>query len=337
MDADRRKPGMLKAIFKRRQYPDYEEKRNCIVKMNRIQRKDGARVFYRFRWPCAESRVLGSGSCDKVKPDIALLGGWSTHPAVFLSQIKELCKDYRVLTMETRGYWNNSGLGKSTPETYLDDCVQDLRAVLDTERIGSIAIVGHSMWGGIAMNFYHSYPSMVSGLVLVAPGYTDPRKLGFISNQPVMHKTADILFHVAGKLVPLGWVKKYILSKDPITRSVLETAVLAIMDEAENKLHARKMIKNVLRADLRAMSMSMQALFRMDDSLLEKADEIKVPVLLIGGSEDPLVSPESVIRLGQNMPCAQTEIWDGVKHFPMIADPEKFNRRLAEFLNSIHK
>jgi len=315
----------IAGLFRRKELPLLETRRSCKVKINMLQREDKARIFYRFRWP----HHPNGGE------DIALLGGWSTHPAAYLSQIKEFSASHRVLTLETRGYWRRSGLGKSTPSTYLDDCAEDLKAVMDNEQISRIVLVGHSMWGGIAMKFYERFPSRVSGLVLVSPGYRDPRKLGFISRQPVLHRPADVLFHAGGMLLPLGWVKRHILSRDPLSRSALEAAVLTIMEEAKNQKHASKMIKKVLRADIRAMSVSMKALFRMDDSLLENAGRISVPVLLIGGESDPLISPESVRILAGRIPDSEVAIIEGVKHFPMLSAPEQFNALLRGFLEEI--
>jgi pimeloyl-ACP methyl ester carboxylesterase len=339
----------MRRLFKRKS--QYEQRRRCIVKKGMIKRPDKARIYYRYREPCSVYGVQCPGNQTSNtqerkpgteiwkpetahSPDLALLCGWSTHPAAYLSQLKALSGKYRILTLETRGYWRRSGLGKSNAKTYLDDCADDLKAVMDEEGIGRIVLVGHSMWAGIAMKFYYRFPSWVSGLVLVAPSYSDPRKLGFMSERPLLHNPPLLLFHSAVMLIPLGCMKKYILSRDPISRSALEISVLSIMEEADNRNHAKKMIKNVLRADIRAMSVSMKALFRMDDSLYEKAKEIDVPVLLIGGANDPLISPESVVRLGDRIPNAEVEIWEGVKHFPMLSAPERFNQRIKEFIQS---
>ena len=310
--------------------PRLENKRNCQVKINCIKREDKAKVFYRFRWPHA-SAVDRSN-----KPDIVLLGGWSTHPTVYLSQLKAFSGEYRILTMETRGYWQNSGLGKSNPKTYLDDCVDDLKAVMDLENLRKSVIVGHSMGGAIAMKFYHRFQSRVSGLVLVAPGYMDPRKLSFVAGKSYLHKPAELLFHTASALPAINLLKRHILSRTHLNQGLLSLVIMAaFMDEAQNGVHALKMIKKVMRADMRAMGISMRALFKMDNSLLENASKINVPTLLIGGLSDPLISSDSIIRLGEKIPNSEIEIWDGVRHFPMLSAPERFNERLKEFLKKL--
>jgi pimeloyl-ACP methyl ester carboxylesterase len=324
---------MMRRIWGKQKYPRIERRRSCQVKINCIKREDKARVFYRYRKPLVE---LGEGNSKQESVSLVLLGGWSTHPAVYLSQLKAFSGRYRILTMETRGYWQGSGLGKSKPKTYLDDCVGDLKAIMETEGIERSVIVGHSMGGAIAMKLYHRYQCCVLGLVLVSPGYVDPRKLSFVQGRRYLHKPADLLFHSASAVPAINFLKRHILSRTYLNQGLLSIIMMAaFMDEAQNGIHAKKMIKKVMRADMRAMGVSMRALFRMDDSLLENAKDIDVPTLLIGGREDPLISADSVVRLGNRIPEGEVEIWDDVKHFPMLSAPERFNRRLAQFLEKL--
>ncbi|MBU0532650.1 alpha/beta hydrolase [Candidatus Micrarchaeota archaeon] len=288
-----------------------------------IMRPDGVEVSYRYRRP------------ETNNPNIAFQGGWTTHPAVYLAQIRDLASQYGVLTMENRGHWH-SRLGNSTPNTYIDDLVEDFKAILDAEKIEKIVITGHSMWGAAAMHFYHKYPERVLGLVLVAPAYTDPRKLGFMKNYDFLHPISEKLASLAGHATGFDFVKRHVLSRTPLAWHALRFVLLVtFLKEAKNQEDVEKMIKNVYRADIKAMSMSMQALFLMNGNLREKAREIEVPVLIIGGKQDSLIHPESLEELADYVPNAKLEIWNEVAHFPMLTYPARFTHRVVQFLEDI--
>ena len=83
--------------------------------------------------------------------------------------------------------------------------------------------------------------------------------------------------------------------------------------------------------------MALRALFNLDNYLLERAHEIKVPVLIITGDQDPLIPPESVIPLHEALPESTMLVFDqGTRHFPMLTAPNRFNSALRRFLERIN-
>ncbi len=288
-----------------------------------IQRK-GANVFYRYR-----------SAKESGRPVIAFQGGYTTHPAAWLGQINRFRGDFGIITMENRGHWH-SGLGSSTPESYLKDMAEDLVSVMDKENVDRMTICGHSMWGGNAMKFYHMFPDRVSGLLLVAPAYMDPRKLGFLRDMRYLHPLTDFLAWASGGFGWLNGIKTKLLAERELSWKILRSALLfTYMRNAENPEHALKMIKNVYRADINAMSISMRALLLMDDELYERASEIKVPTMLFAGDEDPLISPLSVIKLAERIQSAFFKMFEHCAHFPMLSHSSIFNQYLAFHLENV--
>jgi len=57
-----------------------------------------------------------------------------------------------------------------------------------------------------------------------------------------------------------------------------------------------------------------------------------IPTLLIWGSMDAAVSPESAARLRQEFKDCRLVMFDGVGHLPFEEMPEEFGRAVAEFL-----
>ncbi len=243
--------------------------------------------------------------------------------------------EFGVLTMENRGHWH-SNLGESTPKTYLNDMADDLAAIVRKCGLYRVVVCGQSMWGGNAMRFFHRHPDMVSGLILVAPAFMDPRKLGFMNGHPLVQRFSALLTETAGKMSKLDMLKTKVLSRSKLAWEAMRFAMLmTFMRETDNPEHAEKMIKNVYRADAKAMVMSMQALFLMDDSLFDRAPEIDVPTLLIAGSEDPLISHHSVEHLARQIPGANFELFPGCAHFPMLSAVDEFNESVYRFMKVV--
>jgi pimeloyl-ACP methyl ester carboxylesterase len=58
----------------------------------------------------------------------------------------------------------------------------------------------------------------------------------------------------------------------------------------------------------------------------------EIPTLLLWGSKDTAVSPNSAERLSQHFRHCQLEIFDGVGHLPYEEVPEQFNSSVTGFL-----
>ncbi|MBU1886691.1 alpha/beta hydrolase [Candidatus Micrarchaeota archaeon] len=296
-----------------------------IPPKNKTLQRKGAIISYRKLDPDEHAHL----------PPIALQGGWTMHPAGQLCQIKAFEGRCEIITMENRGHWF-SGVGESTARTYLYDLAYDLKAVLDKENIDKIVISGHSMWGAVALIFYGLFPERVAGLMLVTPAYADPRKLGFLRNYPGVYPILDILANSANNTV-LDKTKKAI-SEVPLTWNIVRLALmLTIMpDNVRDVTAFQKLMKNIFRANTDAMALSMQALFQMDDNIMQHiAPRITVPTRIIAGDSDPLISPESAEKLVARIPNAELQIWENTGHLPMLSHPRRLNRTTLEFLQSI--
>ncbi len=62
-----------------------------------------------------------------------------------------------------------------------------------------------------------------------------------------------------------------------------------------------------------------------------QTDQIKVPVLAIYAKQ-PNWTPEYEKFVRELIPNLDYQVWDGVSHFLMMDEPQKFNETLAAFL-----
>jgi 3-oxoadipate enol-lactonase len=77
---------------------------------------------------------------------------------------EELAGTYRVIVLDQR--WH--GRGVRSPQFRLEDCADDVAALLDVLEIDTCIPVGYSMGGAIAQLLWRRHPERVDGLVLCA-------------------------------------------------------------------------------------------------------------------------------------------------------------------------
>ena len=76
---------------------------------------------------------------------------------------KQLSKDYKVYTVDLR---NHGGSPHSPIMTY-PKMAEDLRELLDHEKLSEAHLLGHSMGGKVAMQFATTYPERLTKVVIV--------------------------------------------------------------------------------------------------------------------------------------------------------------------------
>lgn len=114
---------------------------------------DGARIEY---------EIVGDG------PPLVMLHGFLANRYAFSRQRAELAARYRLILVSFR---SSDGSDNLLPPNYgvgTSD-VDDLRAVLDAEKLDQINLLGHSSGGATAFVFASQSPNRVARLVLLEP------------------------------------------------------------------------------------------------------------------------------------------------------------------------
>jgi pimeloyl-ACP methyl ester carboxylesterase len=93
--------------------------------------------------------------------------------------------------------------------------------------------------------------------------------------------------------------------------------------------HAQE--RDLSKTTLESFFASVGSLRRTD--LRPRLGEISIPTLGIYGVGDTIVHPRQYEPLKAGVRHSQIAIMDKSRHFPMIDEPEKFNRILKEFLD----
>ena len=201
--------------------------------------------------------------------------------------------------------------------------VRDLLVALGHRRA---TVVGHSLGGGVAMQFAYEYPPFAERLVLVSSGglgrevHPILRAATLPGSELVLPVIANQRLHgvagaIGGALGRLGLR----LGED-----------LAEMARGYGSLAdagARMAFIHTLRAVLDLTGQRVSATDRLYLAAL-------LPSLVIWGDRDPLIPVEHASIADRELPNNRMEIFEGAGHFPQLSDPMRFAFTLIDFIDS---
>lgn len=206
--------------------------------------------------------------------------------------------------------WDQPGYGATpTVEPYdLAHITDALRALVRPH--APVVLVGHSMGGFIVQETYARSPELVRALVLC---FTSPAFAG---------GTAFAKQFVAARIAPLDEGK----SMAEVAASLMPTMRGARSDPQGLALAERIMSK--VPPDTYRKAVSLLTTFDRRANLAN----MRVPTLLIAGSDDTTAPAKVMQKMAQAIPGAEYIELAGCGHLGPMDQPEAFNRALADFL-----
>ncbi len=237
--------------------------------------------------------------------------------------IDKIDDDHRVVAPDLFGHGDSA---KPTGDYSLSSHAATLRDLLDHLGIERVTLVGHSLGGGIAMQFFYLFPDRVERLVLVASGglgrevnlvlrsATIPgaqQVLGVIASAPVLEKV-EALGRGAQKV---GW------------RPGADIGAIWHGFTSLGDRESRRAFLATTRAviDIGGQSISAQ------DHL---ADVTPVPTVVVWGSKDRMIPAWHALNAQRALPDCRVELFEGAGHFPHLDDPDRFAQVLRDFMSA---
>jgi len=242
---------------------------------------------------------------------VFFLHGIGGNRSNWRDQVTALSSHFRTVAWDARG-WG----GSDDYEGPLDfaDFSADLERVLDYLGAEAAHLVGLSMGGFIAQDFYARRPSRVRSLVLA-----DTSK-GMLAE----HGPAWIENFLALRRKPLLEGKSPRDIAPEVVKSLAgPRAGPAVLHRLEESIAA-------LRRDsyLKAMETVSRYVIPLDYG------SVRVPTLVISGADDRLIEPQASQRLADAIPGARFAVIPDAGHLSNIEQPEAFNRLVLDFLRT---
>lgn len=273
-------------------------------------------------------------------PLVFIHGASGTH-LTWWQQVAEFRHHFSCLIFDQRGF----GKSRATADYDVGDgniLYRDLRALVEHVGFGSerINIIGASLGTGPALHFAMENPDQIEKLVLVCGtgGVTTP-------------------------LIAAGWDQRYsrmrgrqkqINTEEPRTSSVGHTRVPRVRSAGElerfsvayhpygpvgEAMHFDSPALTFLYAEIMASAggpatVDLLPCFDARRVTAEEAAGIQYPVLITGGTEDPLFPAAELEEVARLFPSGQLNLFKGAGHAAYYEKARRFNDLVLDFLRS---
>jgi pimeloyl-ACP methyl ester carboxylesterase len=256
-------------------------------------------------------------------PVLVLMHGIAGCSNTWTRVMPLLAEDYTVIAPDLLGHGESAKpRGDYSLGAYASG-IRDLLTVLGVERA---TFVGHSLGGGIAMQFAYQFPHMVERLALVATGgfgqEVSPllRAIAAPGSEYVLplvltrhlHGVAGAVGRVFGSLGVRG---------DPLLIEVWDSYTRL------TDARAQRAFVHTIRSVIDVAGQRVSARDR-----LYLAQE--VPTLIVWGDRDGVIPVEHAYSAHELLPDSRLEIVEGAGHFLPFEQPELLELLLRDFLDS---
>ena len=264
-------------------------------------------------------RIAGSG------PAILLIHGIGDNSTTWSTVQAKLAQRFTVIAPDLLGH----GLSDKPRADYsvaaYANGMRDLLSVLDIERV---TIIGHSLGGGVAMQFAYQFPHLVERLILVGAGGVtkDVNVVLRLASLPMGSEALGLLRLplILPAIQVIGQVLGTTFGSTGLGRDLPH--VLRILDDLPEPT-ASAAFSRTLRAvvDWRGQIVTM-----LDRCYLTEA----IPVQIVWGTKDVVVPVRHAWMAHAAMPGSRLEIFEGSGHFPFHDDPARFIDVVQRFIDT---
>ena len=252
-------------------------------------------------------------------PVLLLIHGMAGALDTWRSVIEPLARDATVLAVDLPGHGSSSPGGGDYSLGSLATFLRDVLMALGHDRV---TLVGHSLGGGIAMQFSYQFPEMTERLVLVSSG-----GLGLEVN-PVLRAAS-----LPGADLFLSLTAGATNRATGFVASVLRAGRVPSSPGLEELLHSYSSLADATRRA--AFLATVRSVVGLSGQTVGAGDRLhlasETPVLLIWGADDPIIPVEHARAAYELLPHATLAVFDGVRHFPHVEAPGRFVAVLQEF------
>src|SRR6185437_1724141 len=229
-------------------------------------------------------------------PAMLLSHGYGATSRMWDGQVAALADRYRIITWDMRGHGQSGDPADLALYSHALT-VSDMAAVLDACGVESAVIGGLSLGGVMSLGFHIAHPARVRALLLcdTGPGFRNPDARA-------------------------AWNERAMARATEFEEKGLDAA----RGGGETRLGTHRSARGLAGA-ARGM------LAQFDDSLIQSLPMIRMPTLVLVGSED-----KNFLGAADYMTAkiagAQKAVIDGAGHAANLDRPEAFNQAVGDFL-----
>ena len=259
-------------------------------------------------------------------PLVFIHGAWSSHKW-WKYQIANFAQKYRVLIYDLRGHGQSLSF---INEFSIPSFANDLNLILKNIGIEETVLVGWSLGGMIAIEYFLQQPQKTKALILIS---TRPHR------QPIWKRKMWLSYLRArlNLMMNLSAPRKFNLQEATFPdEKLLGQEEIKKMFSATINPEVNEWIKDDLK------NFTWQNFWQIAKNLWdweisqEKLAKIHMPILILVGEKDQITPPSLAQSLQQAMPHSQSFTIKEAGHLLPLEQPEIVNNHIGEFLKSIN-
>jgi pimeloyl-ACP methyl ester carboxylesterase len=263
-------------------------------------------------------RRVGTG------PPLLLLHGIGVSSVTWLPVIPALAEHFTVIAPDLLGH----GLSDKPRADYgigAYACgMRDLLSVLDVEKA---TVVGHSLGGGVAMQFAYQFPERCSRLLLVSSGGVGPQVHPVLRLLASTHGGSVLNLATSG---PSWSMLRAVRPLLPLLGGLSGGSDLDRMFDRIESLSTRAARQAFLRTLRSVVDARGQVVTMLDRSYLAAG----MPTWILWGGRDAIIPVSHAARAALAMPGSRLVFFSEAGHFPHEDEPERFVQLVCDFVAS---
>jgi pimeloyl-ACP methyl ester carboxylesterase len=268
----------------------------------------GRRVIY---------RIAGSG------PPVVLIHGMLNSSSHWQSVAMELARDHTVIAPDLIGHGDSAAPRGDYSLGAHAASIRDLLAAIGIDRA---SIVGHSLGGGVAMQFFYQFPQRVERLVLISSGGLGREVSPMLRTAALPGVSALLSLTIQPRVLTGLAVVGRRLRERALAGGVYLQAIARALRPLETA-GARQAFLQTLRSVIDTRGQRVSATDRL--YLLET-----MPTMIVWGERDNTI-PLAHGRLAHEaIPNSLFSTLPDVAHFPHLEDPKGLSQLLREFIDT---
>ena len=278
-------------------------------------------------------------------PPVVFIHGASGTHLSWWQQIAQLRHHFSCLIYDQRGY------GRSRPTAPYNvgegrHLYEDLRSLIEHVGLsgGKLSIVGASLGTAPALHYAMEHRDQIDKLVLVCGvgGSHDAIDRRWLGTALFTHDGATE--GASGRAAAIGRHKP--AGRVPPIRSAGEFERFAVAyhpyGPVGQTMHMDSPAQTFLYAEIMAMAggpptVETLPCFKSRPVSAQEASTVQFPVLVVGGTEDPLFPPPELEQVGTLFPQGRTNLFKGAGHAAYYERPNRFNDLMLDFLRYGHE
>ena len=248
-------------------------------------------------------REIGTGQT------LFFLHGMNGNSKSWENLFYSLSSSFRVIAWDAPSFGESDVFGDN-----IEEYKNAAKALIETLKLKKIILIGHSMGGLIASQLAYDNDVSVSGLILSST------HLGFgcKKGEPLMERYANRLKTFSTKLSDIDYAMERAQRNTPEGTS--ESVI--------------KFLANVA-LDIRKESIRDGGRMSQEADNTNICKDLKVPVLILSGGKDTVISTEMHASLIAALPRAHKVVFPKAGHASFAEYPDQFNYQVTEFAKKV--